>query len=224
MRKFSRTFMFVSLTLLLLSGGTIGYVASEEPASWVETLIGNKTAQADQHDEPEQINQEQMNGVEHDADEAKAHVNKAADKESSTTTVVAQKTEETITSLTNDVANELLTSFMGRLVQEVDDNYRVKGYDSKEALLKMFASIADEQLAKKFIDYYYEERNGALYIIPTELPPWVELGNEYDLKQLNENEYKLTQENKSDLYGMYTIHVTFTFENGKWLISDVQYE
>ncbi|WP_070120594.1 hypothetical protein [Bacillus marinisedimentorum] len=137
-------------------------------------------------------------------------------------TQVAQATEnKEQAAFTEDQAETLLTAFIDKLVQDTDEQYMVKKYQSKQELLNDFGSISKLEVAKTYVDFYYEERDGGLYIVPTELPPWFEKDNPYELKKIDSKKYELYQENTSDLYGSYSITVEFTYENGKWIISNI---
>lgn len=117
----------------------------------------------------------------------------------------------------------LMEEFMARLVQPTDENYRALNFTSKEELITHFSDIANSKTAKMFIDEYYYEEANELYIIPTETPPWLIPENEYEFKKIDNYHYRLSQRNHTDLYGTYSIIVTFSYEDGQWLIADVMY-
>ncbi|MDY0393137.1 hypothetical protein ACFSMW_00405 [Virgibacillus halophilus] len=114
--------------------------------------------------------------------------------------------------------------FMDILVQKTAKDYKVLGLDNKQQLFKKFSKIATQEAAKQFVDFYYEEKQDGLYIKPTETPPWFIDANAYSLKKLNMDHYKVKQQNKTSLYGDYTIHLDFQWLQGKWKITDVNYE
>ncbi len=139
-------------------------------------------------------------------------------------TQVAQATENTAqTELTEEQAENLLTEFIDKLVQDTDEQYMVGKYQSKQELINDFRSISKPEVAKTYVDFYYEERDGGLYIVPTELPPWFVKENPYKLKKVDSGKYELNQNNTSDLYGSYSITAEFTNENGKWIISKINH-
>lgn len=119
----------------------------------------------------------------------------------------------------------LTNEFMKQLVQETDDKYKVVHFDTKEALIDSFDHMATREVTTKYIDFYYEELNDGLYIIPTETPPWFIEENAYDMIQSNEDQVEVVQENQTDLYGQYKITYEFTFDhhNG-WRITKISYE
>ncbi|WP_270179668.1 hypothetical protein [Alkalihalobacillus sp. CinArs1] len=114
------------------------------------------------------------------------------------------------------VTNELIE----RIIQKTDENYRVEKFSSKEEISNHLQGVASEDLANEITDFYYEENDGGLYLKPTELFPWVDYENEYDLKKVNEFEYKLVQTNETDLYGTYTIEIEFEYSNNDWIIQN----
>ncbi|MEN2465517.1 hypothetical protein [Ornithinibacillus sp. FSL M8-0202] len=66
---------------------------------------------------------------------------------------------------------QLTDLFMHTLVQETDENYRVLEYPDKESIVDAFKHITTEDVVKAYVDYYFYEENGALYLVPTETPP-----------------------------------------------------
>ncbi|WP_347549193.1 hypothetical protein ABFG93_17000 [Pseudalkalibacillus hwajinpoensis] len=115
---------------------------------------------------------------------------------------------------------KLSDEFINRIVQDTDDQYQVKNFSSEEEINNHLREVASEDLAKKITTSYFEERDGALYIVPTELFPWMNSDNPYELTQLNEYEYQLVQSNQSDLYGSYTIEIKFLYEDNHWIIKN----
>ncbi|WP_051353173.1 hypothetical protein [Thalassobacillus devorans] len=113
--------------------------------------------------------------------------------------------------------------FMNQLVQEVDRNYKVEKYDSKQALLKDFKPFAKQQAAEKYVDYFYQEKQSGLYILPTETPPWFVNGEAYDTINIDETHKQVIQTNTNEIYGEYTIAITFEFD-GKWLIKEIDHK
>ncbi|RBW71388.1 hypothetical protein [Bacillus taeanensis] len=113
---------------------------------------------------------------------------------------------------------ELAKEFINRLVQEVDHNYKVKDFTSKQALIDYMSEIVSEDAAEKVVSFYYKEKKDGLYIVPTELMPWFVEENEYKLERLDHQTYQLKQMNESNLYGNYEITIMFTYEHQHWKI------
>ncbi|MDN4072510.1 hypothetical protein [Fictibacillus terranigra] len=116
-------------------------------------------------------------------------------------------------------ALKLSQEFIQKLTPQVDEQYRVKEYSSKEELIRNLSSIASKKIASDYVNGMFEERSGKLYIIPTDLPPWVEKDKPYELKKLSGTSYHLIQKNKSDLYGEYSITLGFEKVNSHWVIT-----
>lgn len=114
----------------------------------------------------------------------------------------------------------LTKELTNRVVQKTDNQYKVENFSSKEEMSNHLQGVASEELSNKITDFYYEEKDGALYLKPTELFPWVEYENDYDVKKVNEFEYQLVQSNESDLYGNYTIEINFEYVNNDWIIQN----
>ncbi|MGY0693212.1 hypothetical protein ACW2QC_10545 [Virgibacillus sp. FSP13] len=113
--------------------------------------------------------------------------------------------------------------FMALLVQETDNCYKVKNYQTKEELGKAFQQVASKEVAKKYIDAYYDEQADGLYIVPTETPAWFNENNDFRVIQLEQNQAKVVQHNSSDLHGNYTIELIFTYSNDDWKITNIDY-
>jgi hypothetical protein len=132
--------------------------------------------------------------------------------------------ENEMKKLDNETIFLLTDKFMNHLVQETDQDYKVKKYHSKNELIESFSSIASKEVAKKFVDVYYKETGGNLYIIPTETPPWFTRNQSYKLDKINETETNVTQLNSSELYGDYKIEITFQWVKDHWIIKEVSYD
>lgn len=122
--------------------------------------------------------------------------------------------------LTQEQVTDLTDQFMDILVQDVDRNYKVIHYETKEALLTAFEMVTIKEVAMDYIDFYYNESDDGLYILPTETPPWLVKENKYTIEQLAGNKVRVVQTNQSYLHGLYTIEFEFTFDD-KWKITKI---
>ncbi|GAA5417726.1 hypothetical protein Pryu01_02801 [Paraliobacillus ryukyuensis] len=134
--------------------------------------------------------------------------------------VQATKTELT---LSHEKIVEKTSAFMDILVQETDQQYKVKGMSTKQALIKAFNDVASSEVAKKYVDVYYNEKDDGLYIVPTELPPWFVADQDYQKEKISDNKYRIQQSNQSDLYGNYEIELELSYVQQKWKITSVNY-
>ncbi|MGM8216525.1 hypothetical protein ACLIA0_13225 [Bacillaceae bacterium W0354] len=115
--------------------------------------------------------------------------------------------------------------FMDQLVQEVDDDYKVIKYNTMEQLKNSFSNIATKNVVDQFVDFYFVEKEDGLYIIPTDTPPWFESNADYEMKKIGDQSFLITQQNKSDLHGNYTIMFEIKLnEKDEPIIINVQYK
>ena len=124
--------------------------------------------------------------------------------------------------LTEDVIIDKVEAFINIFLQDIDQDYKVKGISTKEALIDRYQDIVSKQAVQPYIDYYFEEHDGGLYIVPTELPPWFISGNPYEVTQLDNGNVVIEQENEIDLYGRYRILIEFSQEDN-WQIVRIEH-
>ncbi len=115
---------------------------------------------------------------------------------------------------------KLTSELINRIVQDTDDQNMVKEFTTKKDMEQHLQEVASSDLVSTITDVYFEEREGGLYLVPTELFPWVNTDQPYELKQMNDFEYQLIQSNESDLNGSYTIEINFLYENNHWIIKN----
>lgn len=115
----------------------------------------------------------------------------------------------------------LMEQFMNQIVQEIDEDYKVVHYQTKDELLDTFEKISTREVAITYVDFYFTEKDDGLYLLPTETPPWFIPENDYDVIQLNWNKVMVEQYNQLDLYGDYTIQVELTYIDGAWKITNI---
>ncbi|SER99471.1 hypothetical protein SAMN04487944_114127 [Gracilibacillus ureilyticus] len=143
------------------------------------------------------------------------------------TTSNAPKNTERLSSnnptLSDDKMIAMMDQFMDTLVQEIDEENRVVKFRTKDSLIDEFDSIATKEVVRPYVDYYFVEQNGELFIIPTETPAWFIKDNEYEKDTISDNKVELTQENETDLYGPYTIQVLFEKIKGQWKITNISH-
>jgi hypothetical protein len=124
-----------------------------------------------------------------------------------------------IPEFTEDIAKDNAALFMDALKQEIDDEYKVVNFSSKQELITHLKNYVSEDIAVYYTEGLFEEKESSLYIIPTELPPWLEEDQSVDIKQLTDKSYRVYQKNTSDLYGTYEITLGYEYIDGKWLIT-----
>lgn len=127
------------------------------------------------------------------------------------------------TELTKEKLISITDQFMDMLVQETDQSYKVKAYNTKKELLNDFQSVSTIETAKEYVDFYYKEKEEDLYIVPTSRPPWFQNENNYALEQLSKNHVRIVQENESDLHGNYKLTLELKYDQ-QWRITKIKHE
>ncbi|WP_121614855.1 hypothetical protein [Virgibacillus halodenitrificans] len=142
------------------------------------------------------------------------------------TDVKTEKTQAATEVSSKEISQREITDITSRfieiLIQKADENYKVKKYQTKTDLLHAFEEVTTNDVAQPYVDFYYEEKNDGLYILPTETPAWFVEENAYDIIQMEGNKVKVIQENNSPLHGKYHIEIEFTFQK-EWKITDIKY-
>lgn len=133
---------------------------------------------------------------------------------------LSEKQKKQKSAVSHDEIVAIMDQFIETLVQDVNDDYKVLNFKDADDLLTAFETISTIEVAQVYVDFYYEETDDGLYIIPTETPPWFVAENPYDVVQLKEDQVKIMQTNESDFYGTYTIEVELTYHNN-WKIIDI---
>ena len=129
------------------------------------------------------------------------------------TPVLAQETGE-------PPVAELEQQFIDLLYQETTENGIVKNYDSLEALKQDLEEIMTESLADYYLDTFYYEQNGNLYLEARDGPTLLQTEEPYSLEKVNDTTYKLTQSSHNELEGDYTLTITYSYEAGEWIFAD----
>ncbi|SEO72350.1 hypothetical protein SAMN04488134_111117 [Amphibacillus marinus] len=119
--------------------------------------------------------------------------------------------------LTEAVIIEKTDLFIETLVQEINEDYSVINYSSKEQLYELFDGIATRESVKPYLDFYYQELDDSIYILPTELPPWFVVGVPYEVTESANGTFVVFQETVTDLHGPYKIEIEFAY-NDNWEI------
>ncbi|QHJ70577.1 LPXTG cell wall anchor domain-containing protein [Planococcus halotolerans] len=115
---------------------------------------------------------------------------------------------------------ELEQQFYDLIYMETAENYEVEQYDSMAQLEEDMKSIMVWPLADHYLDTYFEERDGNVYLIPTEGPIRLNMDEDYTLEKISDEEYKLTQHGENALRGEYTLTITYSYEAGKWVFGN----
>lgn len=137
-------------------------------------------------------------------------------------TVEQEQNKESDADLTHEEIVSLTDEFMDIILQDIDNNYQVIHYETKDELLDEFKNISTYEAAEPYVEFYFDETEDGLYIIPTETPPWFNPDNDYDIISSNKSA-RVIQENETDLDGKYTIQYDFIYEEDGWKITKIEH-
>lgn len=124
--------------------------------------------------------------------------------------------------LTKDVMIDRMEAFINILLQEIDHDYKVKGVSSKEELIAQYTDVISQEALRPYVDFYFEEDDNGLYIVPTELPPWFVSEMPYEMMQLDNGNIIVEQENDIELYGRYRVRIEFSAQDN-WKIVRIEH-
>lgn len=111
---------------------------------------------------------------------------------------------------------EMEQKFHELIHQETNEDGVVKNYDSKDRLEQEFNQHMLPEPARYYVDTYFKEDDGKLYLKSMDAPVEVMWDKDYTLEQVDDQNYKLTQTGENELRGEYTLTVHYTYEAEKW--------
>ncbi|GAE94036.1 hypothetical protein JCM21714_3166 [Gracilibacillus boraciitolerans JCM 21714] len=167
------------------------------------------------------VNQPQMDQAY--AIEKKAHAQKNNEQKVLQFEDIQQLTQKEA-ELSHEQIITLTDTFMELLVQKTDEQYKVVEFNTKVELIQAFEPYVKKEAVQPYIDFYYQEQEDGLYIVPTETPAWFENDVEYQKEKTDDGKVKVTQINKNELHGKYTIVITFEQVEGIWRIVNISHE
>ena len=131
-------------------------------------------------------------------------------------------------------ALELEREFRDRLFQETVDGEgtfpRVRDFDDAASLVDYLAEIMDRALAEEYVEEFfeedfYDEDDGALYLIPRDGPTFIEEEASFQLHVQNPRRYYLIQDHHSELVGgRYRLRLDYRYSGDSWIILNRQVE
>lgn len=125
--------------------------------------------------------------------------------------------------LSEEIIFDLTDQFIETIKQPIDENYYVIDKETKADIYQAFDDIATREASGPFVSYYFTEEEEGLALLPTSLPPFFMTTHTYDIIEETEDHVIIQQDVEDiDLYGPYTIILTFVYEEG-WKISQVDY-
>ncbi|SET18400.1 D-alanyl-D-alanine carboxypeptidase [Salinibacillus kushneri] len=130
--------------------------------------------------------------------------------------------EEIDKTLEKQEAEQFIQSFREQLIQETDQNLRVKNFNHKEELINNLSKLADPELAKQYVDVFYKEENNHLYLIPKNGPVLLNKNIPYKLAKNEQGLYYVSQENENEMMGKYSLYILFNRTENRWMIKDIK--
>lgn len=125
-------------------------------------------------------------------------------------------------SFTEERLIHLTTAYLALIKQPIDEGYHLTEVTSMEELYELFAEVATPNVSEPHLTYYFSETETGIYLRPTELPPWFDGGQPYDMLRVSDQKVIVRQMIEDiDLYGPYTIELHFGYDK-RWKITDAQ--
>lgn len=124
--------------------------------------------------------------------------------------------------LTREQAVEIQSSFYALLFDPTlkEGSYEVVGFSSKEDLEKEALEYAEEALIEDYLDEYYREEDGNLFVVPTEGPARLSTQEPIERENIDANTVRFTQEAENALWGSYRLEIIFRKTEEIWRISE----
>ncbi|ENH96328.1 carboxypeptidase [Gracilibacillus halophilus YIM-C55.5] len=132
--------------------------------------------------------------------------------------------EEEADQLGSPSVTELEQKFIDRIKNLEVEGTEVKNYKTKAELIEFFSEIMTTSLAEDMADTFFEVKNDTLHIKQTDEPISLLMNQDYQTKEVNQNQYKVVQEAETDMQGAYRLTVQYTYKNGQWLIAEREVE
>ncbi|MFO7941610.1 MAG: S-layer homology domain-containing protein, partial [Bacillota bacterium] len=120
---------------------------------------------------------------------------------------------------------ELEEEFQDRLYQDTirdedDPLPRVEDFDRMEDVIDHLAEIMNRDLASSYVEDYYEERSGRLYLIPMDGPTLLREDEDFQLRMITPTQYELVQDTSTELVGDYILTIEYRRKDDRWIIFD----
>lgn len=101
------------------------------------------------------------------------------------------------------------------------NGYKFRNLTTKKQFYQVFNGLAARQFLEKAYSKRLEERSDGLYVVPMENPFYFDNSEPSKLKKITSDEYVLTQQTHTDMYGNVTLTVFFKKTNNQWIIVNV---
>lgn len=125
--------------------------------------------------------------------------------------------------LRSEKAKTILTQFYRDITPELDQENIEKRYQSKSEAINVVKNSTSKQVARKFVDQFYEEKDGVLK--PRTFHGIKKFNlEEMTLEKTNKNQYVIEQQRSNELNGTYVILAKFEWINHSWIITKYEIE
>jgi hypothetical protein len=133
-----------------------------------------------------------------------------------------EERETGATSLTRERAVAIQSALYDLLFDPTlrEGSYQVVDFSSKEALEKEALDYAEEALVEGYLDDYYREEEGNLFVVPTEGPARLSTQEPIEREAIDANTVRFTQEAENALWGSYRLEIVFRKTEEIWRISE----
>lgn len=111
--------------------------------------------------------------------------------------------------LTKEQVISLEEDFINYLFQETNKEGKVLKYNSKEEIIDVMSNVIIEDEASNYVDSYFDVRNGELYQVAKDGPAIVIEDIPFYIEEKSEGEFLVTQNNKNELRGKYTLKIYY---------------
>ncbi|WLD91743.1 hypothetical protein [Alkalihalobacillus sp. AL-G] len=126
--------------------------------------------------------------------------------------------------LTKQKVEKILAEFYNKIEPELDQKSEfVKSYKSKEELIENVSATTSKQVATKWVNAKYEEKDGKLKPITLHgIPKFV--FKDLKLEKMNENKYTIEQLQSSEMTGSIVIETDIERKGDRWIITKYKIE
>ncbi|MDL4843100.1 hypothetical protein [Aquibacillus rhizosphaerae] len=131
--------------------------------------------------------------------------------------------ETSIPNLTKEKAQDILSTYKETFSVETT-NGNVNNYDTKEELSNHYQTIMSKELATSFINDFYRMDNGQLQLLATEAPSWLDSSKSFQLEQIDNKTYHVTQEQSNELIGHRNLIFELIYNGDNWIVQSVKSE
>ncbi|MFD2924401.1 hypothetical protein [Halobacillus naozhouensis] len=127
--------------------------------------------------------------------------------------------------LTKSEAKQVLTDYEEALkhaIEVTSDENQNNDYHSIEEMEKYLQTYMSADMAEAFTDRFFKETNGKVTVIPQDGPVTFNHSDPISLMQTEKEEFRVTQEQRSELSCHVKMTFTLQFDGEDWIIQDMK--